>query len=48
MEALTPMNTMTKWLFQGMIERNVFIVDMRKRTARGIWKSPKRGEKVVD
>jgi hypothetical protein len=26
----------------------VFIVDMRDRTARGIWKSPEKREKVVD
>lgn len=35
-------------LFQGMVEGKVLIVDMRKSTARGFWKSPEQGEKGVD
>jgi hypothetical protein len=31
-----------------MAEQNVFIVDMRESIARGIWKSPQQGERVVD
>ena len=30
-----------------MVERKVFIVDMREGTARGIWKSPEQEEKAV-
>ena len=33
---------------QGMFEGKGFIVDMRERRARGIWKSPEQGEKVAD
>jgi hypothetical protein len=36
------------WLLQGMVEEKVFIVDVRKSTARGTCKSPEHGEKAVD
>jgi hypothetical protein len=29
-------------------EEEVFIVDIKNSAARGIWKSPKQGEKLVD
>lgn len=33
---------------QGVAEEKVFIVVVRKSTARGTWKSPEQEEKVVD
>ena len=36
------------WALQGMVHRKVFIIDVRERTARGIWKSSEQGGKVVD
>ena len=35
-------------MFHDMVEGTVFIVNMKDRTARGIWKSPEQGEKGVD
>jgi hypothetical protein len=31
----------------GMVEGKAFIVDVRERTARGIWESPEQGENMV-
>lgn len=31
-----------------MVTREVFIVDIRERTARGIWKGPEKREKVLN
>lgn len=31
-----------------MVEGKDFIVDVRERTARGIWESAEQGEKAVD
>lgn len=36
------------WLFLGLVEEKVFIVRMRERISRGIWKSPEQREKVAD
>lgn len=33
-------------MLHGMAKRKDFIVDVREKTARGIWKRPKQKEKV--
>lgn len=33
---------------QDLVEERVFIIDMRERTAIGIWKTPEQGEQVVE
>lgn len=40
--------TSRTWLFQDIVEVMVCIVDMRKRTAWGIYRRPEQGKKVVD
>lgn len=36
------------WVLHGTVKGKGFVVDVREKTHRGIWKGPEHREKVVD